>query len=123
MKKFIGALVILGMLIFPVAAIAQDTATKTLVLTVASTLTITTSSLPTADPSVAYSVQLEATGGVTPYIWSESGALPAGLTFTSGGILSGTPAAASSGSYSLTFTCTDSAVPANVRSIRVVTNQ
>lgn len=120
-RKFVLFAVTLSLFMFPSSAVAQDTATKTLTLTVASTLTITTASLPMADPNVAYSVQLEATGGVTPYIWTETGALPTGLTFTTAGILSGTPGASSSGSYSITFTVTDSAVPANVRSIRVTT--
>ena len=39
-------------------------------------------------------VTLSATGGVAPYTWSLSvGALPAGLTLSSDGVVSGTPAA------------------------------
>jgi len=120
-RKFVLSLVAAGMFLFPSAALAQDTATKTLTLTVASTLTITTSSLPQADPGIAYSTTLTATGGIAPYTWTETGALPTGLTFTTAGVLSGTPGASSSGSYSITFTVTDSATPANIRSIRVTT--
>jgi len=54
---------------------------------------ITTSSLPVATSGVAYSVQLEATGGVTPYKWKLIGKLPKGLKLKSNGLLSGTPRA------------------------------
>jgi hypothetical protein len=41
---------------------------------------------------VAYSQQLTASGGTGPYTFTVlSGALPAGLTLTAGGLLSGTP--------------------------------
>jgi 5'-nucleotidase len=49
-------------------------------------------------------VTLAATGGSTPYAWSATG-LPAGLTVSSGGVLSGTPSAA--GTSSVTVTATD----------------
>jgi hypothetical protein len=46
-------------------------------------------------------------GGADPISWSESGALPPGLTFnTSTGVLSGTPT--SSGTFPITVTATDS---------------
>jgi predicted extracellular nuclease len=49
-------------------------------------------------------VTLAATGGSTPYAWSATG-LPAGLTLSSGGVLTGTPSAA--GSATVTVTATD----------------
>ena len=54
----------------------------------------------------AASLQLSATGGTTPYTWSATG-LPAGLSISSSGLISGTPTTA--GSYSVTATVTDAA--------------
>src|SRR5262249_47236912 len=56
--------------------------------------TITTTSLPDAVVGVSYPAQaLAATGGTTPYTWSvASGNLPLGLTLSTGGLISGTPA-------------------------------
>jgi Putative Ig domain len=81
-------------------------------------LSITTASLPNGQVGVAYSATLTATGGTTPYMWSlTSGTLPAGLSLNAAtGALTGTPAAAASGT-SLTFQATDSGDPAQIRSI------
>src|SRR5436190_1506860 len=56
-------------------------------------LQINAVTLPSGTVSVAYSQTLAATGGKKPYSWSVSaGALPAGLTLSSGGgVISGTP--------------------------------
>jgi len=55
-------------------------------------LNITTTSMPDGRVGTAYSQQLQATGGVTPYTWSlSSGTLPSGLSLSSGGLVSGTP--------------------------------
>lgn len=62
--------------------------------------------LPTAAPGFPYQVSLSATGGKPTLKWDvESGLLPAGLTLTESGILSGTPA--TSGRFSTTFRVTD----------------
>jgi hypothetical protein len=83
------------------------TATKILTLVVtAPTLSITTASLPNGVSGKAYSVQLAATGGVTPYAWTLSGgALPVGLSLSASGLISGTPS--STGSFSVTPKVTD----------------
>jgi hypothetical protein len=52
------------------------------------------------------SLQLSASGGTAPYTWSATG-LPAGLSISSAGLISGSPTTA--GSYSVTATATDSA--------------
>jgi RHS repeat-associated protein len=56
---------------------------------------IVTSSLQDGTVGQAYSVPLEATGGSPPYTWSLTGsALPAGLSLSSTGVISGTPTSA-----------------------------
>lgn len=52
----------------------------------------TGSPLPLGHDGEPYSTSLEALGGTTPYFWGVSGgALPPGLTLTSGGVIQGTP--------------------------------
>ena len=78
----------------------------------ASSLFISTdsSSLPTAQVGVSYSVRLQATGGTAPYAWRlASGALPPGLSLAASGQLGGTPTAA--GSYAATLGVTDASSP------------
>ena len=96
---------------FTVQATDSTPATVTQVLAIKvvppSTLKLTTTSLPTANIGSAYSTTLAATLGNPPYTWAiSSGTLPAGMTFTTTGVLSGTPYIA--GTYNLTFAVTDS---------------
>lgn len=80
-------------------------------------LTITTTSpLPAGAVGTAYSQQFAATGGTSPYTWSVAtgSTLPAGLTLSSTGLLSGTPTAAvSSASFGITVTDSE-ATPVSV---------
>jgi hypothetical protein len=111
---------------FPFALQVKDssatpqTASETMGMTIAVAVTpvqITTSSLGSGQVNSAYAANLIATGGTTPYLWSiNSGALPTGLVLNpstgqiSGiGMLSGTPAA--SGTSSFTVQVTDSTAP------------
>jgi hypothetical protein len=74
----------------------------TLTVTSASTVTITTTSLPNGTVQVAYSATLQATGGTTPYTWSvASGSLPAALTLSASGGISGTPTTAGTSSFTI----------------------
>jgi hypothetical protein len=58
-------------------------------------LAITTGAiLPSSVEGVAYSAQMNATGGTTPYTWSTTGTLPGGLSLSSAGTISGTPTTA-----------------------------
>ncbi len=78
-------------------------------------LAVTTASLPGGATGSPYpSTTLQASGGVTPYIWvlASGSSLPAGLNLSTAGVLSGTPAAGSGGPYSLTFVVTDASTPA-----------
>ncbi|HEV2362128.1 MAG TPA: putative Ig domain-containing protein [Acidimicrobiales bacterium] len=74
-----------------------------------------TASLPNGTVGKAYKVTLQAAGGQSPFHWSiTAGTLPAGLTLTSAGVLSGTPTA--TGTSTLTFKVTDSSKTALVAS-------
>ncbi|MEI7908716.1 MAG: putative Ig domain-containing protein [Verrucomicrobiota bacterium] len=67
--------------------------------------TISTSSLPTGTQNAAYSQTLAATGGTAPYTWSLcSGNLPSGMSLNSSGIISGTPTAATTTSFTVQVT-------------------
>jgi len=80
------------------------------------TLAVTTSSLPNGQLGVAYSATLAATGGASPYTWSTTSTLPAGLTLASTGVISGTPTALAT-SASVSFTVTDSSTPALTQTV------
>lgn len=77
------------------------------VTTNAPALALTPASLPATTAESAYSQSFSTTGGIAPYHYAvTSGALPAGLTMSSAGVLSGTATAA--GNASFTVTSTDS---------------
>jgi hypothetical protein len=85
-------------------------------------LTITNASpLPEGDDGVAYSETLAATGGVSPYTWTvTTGTLPAGLTLSSAGVISGTPSA--DGSSTFTVQAEDSNGATQTKSFTLVIN-
>ena len=67
------------------------------------------------DPQLTYSTTLAATGGTGPYSWSVTkGSLPAGLTISTSGVISGTPTQA--GTSAFTVQVTDSSSPAGTAS-------
>ena len=84
-------------------------ATKALAITIATRVGVATpATLNGGSVAASYSQTLAATGGLPPYSWSlVSGALPGGLTLSSGGVISGSPAAA--GTFTFTASVTDSA--------------
>lgn len=91
----------------PTAAV--DAASKT--VTVNQPLAVGTTTLTAGSVGVPYSASLTATGGVAPYTWTlTSGSLPAGLTLSSAGVISGTPTA--QGTQTFTVQVTDSELPA-----------
>jgi hypothetical protein len=61
-----------------------------LVITNYPALQITTTKLPLASVNVPYSVQLQAKGGLSPYIWYNQSSLPYDLTLNMDGTLTGT---------------------------------
>ncbi|GLQ45169.1 hemagglutinin [Dyella lipolytica] len=101
---------------FPITVTATDHSTGTgapfsvaqnYTLTVsAAAISISPSTLATGTVGVAYGSSLTASGGVAPYTYAvTSGSLPAGITLSSSGQLSGTPTAA--GTFSVTVKATD----------------
>ena len=66
----------------------------------------------------AYSVQLLASGGTAPYIWSiQSGVLPTGLTLSTAGLILGTPT--NVGTWTFTVLVTDSSTPTKSVAIKM----
>ncbi|QXZ81773.1 putative Ig domain-containing protein (plasmid) [Rhizobium sp. L51/94] len=89
------------------AGIARATGTGT-ILNDDAVVTVGPALLPAATAGSAYSQTLSASGGTAPYTFAVSaGTLPAGLSLSPAGVLSGTPTA--SGSFNFTATATDSA--------------
>ena len=79
------------------------TATKAFTLTIAKSISITTSTLGNASKGQvpAYSVTLAASGGDGNYVWSldsDEDRLPAGLSLSSSGVISGTPTSSATSS-------------------------
>ena len=75
-----------------------QSATQATSITVSAGVSTTFAAPPAAAVNAPYSYTLTATGGTTPYTWSvNAGTLPAGLTLSSAGVLSGTPT--TTGSY------------------------
>lgn len=63
--------------------------------------------LPGGTTGLAYSQSFGASGGTGPYTYSVTGTLPTGLSLSSAGVLSGTPTAG--GTFTFTVSATDSA--------------
>jgi large repetitive protein len=96
---------------FTVSVTATDskgvTASKSYTVTIAAVpLVITTTSLANPTAGAAYSASVAASGGVQPYTFSASG-LPAGLSISAAGAITGTTTAA--GTASVTVTVKDGA--------------
>ena len=87
---------------------------KNFALSIIAALSVTTASpMPPATTNVAYSQSLAASGGTTPFTWTVvagTGNLPAGLTLSPAGVISGTPTTA--GPSNFTVRATDSGSPA-----------
>ena len=86
--------------------------TQALSIVVSAALAITTTSLPAATVGQPYTATLQRSGGVAPFTWSVTPALPGGLNLdASTGEITGTPAAGTQGAHALTFTVQDSSTP------------
>jgi len=79
------------------------TGTQSLSLTISgATITISPTTLSNGEEGTSYSQTFTASGGTAPYTWSViSGSLPAGLSLSSGGVLSGTPSSPTIASFTV----------------------
>lgn len=68
-------------------------------------LNITTASIDGGNDTVAYEFTFAVEGGNEPYIWTTESTLPAGITLSTEGVLSGTPT--ETGTFSLDIVVTD----------------
>ena len=101
---------------------AHRVATRSLSLTVERAPTIQTGSLAPGKPGEAYAAQLVATGGTGAYTWSlTEGTLPAGLSLSSDGAISGSPTTV--GSSTFTVQVTDQATATHSRVFSIVIAQ
>lgn len=79
---------------------------------------VSTGPLDQGSTGVAYSVQLLFIGGVPPRVWSlAAGSLPPGLTFSSGGVISGTPTQV--GVFNFTVRLSDSAAASVTSAVQI----
>ena len=84
----------------------DDTQTFSIAIN-APTISVSPATLPNGTVASAYSQTITASGGTAPYSFAvTAGALPAGLTLSSSGALSGTPTAG--GTFNFTVSATDS---------------
>jgi putative Ig domain-containing protein len=80
------------------------------------------STLPNAKVGKNYNTTLKGSGGILPYTWSITPALPTGLQLnTSTGTITGKPANGTIGIYVLSITLQDSALPTNQSTNKLVT--
>lgn len=85
----------------------QNNADYSIMITPPAPPQISTVNSPSAVVNVAYSFTFNAAGGELPLIWSETGALPPGLSLSSSGVLSGKPT--TTGGFPITVMVQDSA--------------
>lgn len=99
---------------------ATDTKAIALTIDAAAAPSISTTTLAAGQVAVAYMDVLFATGGSHPYTWSlTAGSLPAGIVMNSAnGVLSGTPSA--TGTSSFTVRCTDSLGSSVTKALSIV---
>jgi hypothetical protein len=98
--------------------------TRTYQIIVNAALAVSTAALPQGTRFVPYSATLGASGGLPPYSWSVvsgSGSLPAGISLSASGVLSGTPTAIGTSTFSLRVT--DSSDVSATRAFSIVVVQ
>jgi hypothetical protein len=92
-------------------SVADPTKTASVAVVVSPPPSVTTTTLTNATPNANYSAALQATGGVGMLTWNlTSGSLPAGLSLSSAGAITGVPTA--SGASAFTVQVTDSSAAA-----------
>ncbi len=86
-------------------------ATQIFTLTVDQAPTITSANTTTFQVGLVGSFQVTATGFPTSITFTESGPLPSGVTFSTSGLLKGTPAPGTFGIYPITITASNGVAP------------
>ncbi|MEO8614603.1 MAG: putative Ig domain-containing protein, partial [Luteolibacter sp.] len=103
---------------------ASSTATFSLTVSSLQAPSMTTTTLPVGKVGDVYNQTLAAVGGSLPYTWSlASGTLPSGLTLSSDGVISGTPDASGTSSFTIKVTGNDNAFSTAGLSLTVSINQ
>jgi uncharacterized repeat protein (TIGR01451 family) len=97
------------------------TASRSYSLTICPAITVTPSTLPPGIVGAAYNQTLTASGSTAPYTFTVGGVLPAGLTLTTGGVLSGTPTADGTNSFTVTVTSATGCATTKSYSLVVIT--
>ena len=85
----------------------SDTTTQSFTLTVGASAPVFTSAASTSFAENSAGTFAVTATGDTPITYSETGALPSGVTLGTDGTLAGTPALGTAGSYPVTITATD----------------
>jgi len=107
-----------GIFIFTVrvtdSGFPQQSDSRSLSIRIAEPLAILDSVLPDANLGTNYTQQVNASGGIAPLTWqvAPGSVLPPGLSFSSAGVLFGTPTTA--GDFNFSVRVSDSSVPAQV---------
>ena len=111
---------------YPIAITASNgvssNAMQSFTLTVDQAPVITSAASSTFTVGTAGSFTVMATGYPAP-TYSESGTLPAGVTFTSAGLLSGTPAGGAGGTYPITITAQNGVSPSAMQTFTLTVTQ
>lgn len=94
-------------------SIGDTSKSATITLTVPATPSITTAGPLNGVVGTAYSVNLAASGGITPYTWTvaSGSSLPNGVSVSSSGQITGIPPASAAGTTNVTFNLKDSGSP------------
>jgi len=99
---------------------ASLTATEPVILTVIAGPSLSFPVPPAALISTAYNYALTESGGTSPYAWSvSSGTLPAGISLSADGTLTGTPTANGTSSFTVNVTDADSQSATEATSLTV----
>jgi hypothetical protein len=111
---------------YPITITAQNgiapNATQNFTLTVNQAPVITSANNTTFTVGSAGNFTVTATGSPAP-TFSESGALPNGVTFSSAGVLSGTPGPGKGGNYAITITAQNGVLPNGTQNFTLTVDQ
>jgi hypothetical protein len=97
--------------------------TQSFTLTVDQAPAITSANSKTFTAGTAGSFTVTASGYPASMSYSYSGTLPTGVTLSTVGVLSGTPAAGTGGSYPITITASNGITPAGTQSFTLIVDQ